>query len=198
MVLGRPRAFDKDTALDRALTVFWEKGYEGTSISDLTAAMGVNPPSLYAAFGNKQALFKLALDRYEARRDEILAEAFAAPTAREAMARLLLGTADRLSDKTAPRGCLMVHGALCGGEDCENVKRDLAARRADRRSHDPRAFAARQEARRPAGERRSASPGKFRQLGHQRHGREGRQWREPQGSARHRRHGALRLARIAE
>ncbi len=130
MVLGRPRAFDKDTALDRALTVFWEKGYEGTSISDLTSAMGVNPPSLYAAFGNKQALFKLALDRYEARRDEILAEAFAAPTAREAMARLLLGTADRLSDKTAPRGCLMVHGALCGGEDCENVKRDLAERRA--------------------------------------------------------------------
>jgi AcrR family transcriptional regulator len=130
VVLGRPRAFDKDTALDRALTVFWEKGYEGTSISDLTSAMGVNPPSLYAAFGNKQALFKLALDRYEARRDEILAEAFAAQTAREAMARLLLGTADRLSDKTAPRGCLMVHGALCGGEDCENVKRDLAARRA--------------------------------------------------------------------
>jgi AcrR family transcriptional regulator len=130
VVLGRPRAFDKDKALDQALTVFWEKGYEGTSIADLTSAMGVNPPSLYAAFGNKQSLFKLALDRYEARRDQILAEAFAAPTAREAMARLLLGTADRLCDKTAPRGCLMVHGALCGGEDCENVKRDLAARRA--------------------------------------------------------------------
>lgn len=130
MALGRPRAFDKDQALDRALTVFWERGYEGTSISDLTSAMGINPPSLYAAFGNKESLFKRALDRYEALRDGIWQEAFAAPNAREAMTRLLLGTADRLSDKGAPRGCLMVQGALCGSDECETVKRDVAARRA--------------------------------------------------------------------
>jgi len=130
VAMGRPRAFDRDQALDQALHVFWQNGYEGTSIADLTEAMGINPPSLYAAFGNKETLFREALDRYEARRDEIMAEAFAAPTAREAMTRLLEGTADRLSDKGKPRGCLMVQGALCGGEECETVKRDLASRRA--------------------------------------------------------------------
>jgi AcrR family transcriptional regulator len=130
VALGRPRAFDADEALDKALIVFWKNGYEGTSIADLTEAMRINPPSLYAAFGNKEALFRRALDRYEARRDEILNEAFAAPTAREAMARLLEGSADRLSDKTSPQGCLLVHAALCGGEECDAVRRDLAARRA--------------------------------------------------------------------
>ena len=69
MAMGRPRAFDMDKALDQALHVFWAKGYEGTSIADLTEAMGINPPSLYAAFGNKEALFRQAMDRYEARRD---------------------------------------------------------------------------------------------------------------------------------
>ena len=130
MAMGRPRAFDRDKALDQALHVFWANGYEGTSIADLTEAMGINPPSLYAAFGNKEKLFREALDRYEGLRDRIMEEAFAAPTAREAMTRLLQGTADRLSDKDKPRGCLMVQGALSCSEECEAVKRDLAARRA--------------------------------------------------------------------
>jgi len=128
--MGRPRAFDLDQALDQALHVFWEKGYAGTSITDLTKAMGINPPSLYAAFGNKEKLFKKALDRYEGLRDQILEEAFEAPTARESMTRLLEGTAERLSEKRNPRGCLMVQGALSGGEECEAVKRDLSSRRA--------------------------------------------------------------------
>jgi AcrR family transcriptional regulator len=130
VAMGRPRAFDRDKALDQALHLFWEKGYEGTSIADLTGAMGINPPSLYAAFGNKEALFRAALDRYENFRDQIMEEAFAAPTAREAMTRLLEGTADRLSDKDKPKGCLMVQGALSGSEECASVKHDLAARRA--------------------------------------------------------------------
>jgi AcrR family transcriptional regulator len=130
VAMGRPRVFDMDKALDQALHVFWEKGYEGTSVADLTEAMGINPPSLYAAFGNKEALFTKALDRYEAIRDQIMEEAFATPTAREAMTRLLEGTAERLSDKRNPRGCLMVQGALSGGEECEAIKRDLSSRRA--------------------------------------------------------------------
>ena len=130
MIMGRPRAFDMDQALDQALHVFWEKGYEGTSITDLTEAMGINPPSLYAAFGNKETLFKKALNRYEARRDEIFEEAFAAPTAREAIERLLESVAERLSGKDGPSGCLMVQAALCGSEECDSVRKDLAARRA--------------------------------------------------------------------
>ena len=130
MAMGRPRAFDMDQALDQALRVFWEKGYDGASVPDLTEAIGINPPSLYAAFGNKEALFKKALDRYEAKRDQIMEEAFAAPTAREAVTRLLEGTAERLSDKCNPKGCLMVQGALSGGEECEAVKRELSSRRA--------------------------------------------------------------------
>ena len=130
MIMGRPRAFNMDQALDQALHVFWKKGYEGTSIIDLTEAIGINPPSLYAAFGNKETLFKKALDRYETRRDEIFEAAFAAPTAYKAIQLLLEGTAERLSGRDGPSGCLMVQAALCGGEECDSVRKDLAARRA--------------------------------------------------------------------
>ena len=76
---GRPRAFYMDKALDAALDLFWRKGYEGATIGDLTEAMGINPPSLYAAFGGKEALFLRALDRYEAMHDVSLQEALALP-----------------------------------------------------------------------------------------------------------------------
>jgi AcrR family transcriptional regulator len=89
--------------------VFWGKGYEGTSVADLTEAMGINPPSLYAAFGNKEALFKKALDRYEAVRDQIMEEAFAAPTAREAMTRLLEWHGRALKQQAQPER--LPHGA---------------------------------------------------------------------------------------
>lgn len=127
MAIGRPRAFDIDQALDRALEVFWRKGYEGATLGDLTAAMGINPPSLYAAFGNKEGLFRKALGRYEAKHETFWKEALAAPTAREAIERLLKGTAASLGDKRNPPGCLIVQGALCGGEECDTVKKELAA-----------------------------------------------------------------------
>ena len=103
VAIGRPRAFDMDQALNRALDVFWRKGYEGASICDLTAAMGINPPSLYAAFGNKEGLFRQALDRYAATHDVFLQEALALPKVKDCIAALLRRTAEALTDKAAPR-----------------------------------------------------------------------------------------------
>lgn len=129
MAVGRPRAFDVDQALDRALEVFWRKGYEGATLCDLTAAMGINPPSLYAAFGNKEGLFRKALDRYWTVRTAFWEEALAAPTARDAAAVLLRGTAKFLSDPCHPKGCLAVHGALASGEDTDCIRQELEKRR---------------------------------------------------------------------
>lgn len=129
--VGRPRGFCADTALDRALDVFWRKGYEGATLPDLTEAMGINRPSLYAAFGNKEALFRRALDRYAERMGGRLREALNVPTARAAAERLLLAVADGCeADPNRPRGCLLVHGALACSGDAESVRQELIARRA--------------------------------------------------------------------
>jgi AcrR family transcriptional regulator len=127
---GRPREFDLDTALGRALEVFWRKGYEGTSLSDLTRAMGINRPSLYAAFGNKEALFRKVLERYVEGPAGYVREALEEPTARAVAERLLGGSVDRLTDPRGPWGCLIVQGALACGETAEPVRRELAAHRA--------------------------------------------------------------------
>jgi AcrR family transcriptional regulator len=127
---GRPREFDVDKALDRALWVFWRKGYEGASLPDLTKAMGINRPSLYAAFGSKEGLFRKALDRYADGPAAYVREALNAPTARAVAERLLGGAIDLATDRRNPRGCLMVHGALACGEAVESVRRELVARRA--------------------------------------------------------------------
>jgi AcrR family transcriptional regulator len=129
MPVGRPRAFDIDKALDRALKVFWRKGYEGASLPDLTKAMGINRPSLYAAFGNKEELFRKALDRYAEGPAGYVEKALAEPTARAVAERLLAGTVDLLTDPRNPRGCLMVQGALACGTAAESVRRELIARR---------------------------------------------------------------------
>src|SRR5689334_15783229 len=82
MRTGRPRAFCTDEAIAKAMPIFWRKGYEGTSIADLTEAIGINPPSLYAAFGSKEGLFRAVLDRYEQERKDDLDKILSAPTAR--------------------------------------------------------------------------------------------------------------------
>lgn len=130
MPAGRPRTFDLQQALDRALRVFWRKGYEGASLPDLTAAMGINRPSLYAAFGNKEALFRQAVDRYLAGPACHVREALAAPTARAATEQLLARSIELVTDRRNPRGCFLVQGALAGGDTASGPRRELNRRRA--------------------------------------------------------------------
>jgi AcrR family transcriptional regulator len=128
--LGRPRAFDADRALEAALRVFWRMGYEGASLPQLTKAMGINRPSMYAAFGNKEELFRKVVDRYSSGACRHIQEALGEPTARAAADALLRGTAEQLSDSKHPAGCLLVQGALACGADASCVRKELAARRA--------------------------------------------------------------------
>jgi AcrR family transcriptional regulator len=124
---GRPRAFDADAALDRAVNVFWEKGYAGASLPDLTKAMGINRPSLYAAYGNKAELFHKALDRYRQGPLAAMRAALDAPTARAAVERLLFAAVDLQTNPRTPRGCLMVQGALTCGDSGECARKELLA-----------------------------------------------------------------------
>src|ERR1700750_2551236 len=119
MPSGRTRQFDADKALDCALEVFWARGYEGASLPELTKAMGINRPSMYAAFGNKEALFRRALDRYAQGPGRYVTDALNAPTAREAIERLFFGVIDLVTHPRHPRGCLMVQGALTCGAAAE-------------------------------------------------------------------------------
>ncbi len=130
MGMGRPRTFDCDIALDQAMEVFWRHGYEGATIAQLTDAMGINPPSLYAAFGSKEGLLKAALDRYTARRAEWMEEVLGAPTAREVAERMLMGVADKQTDPANPPGCLLVQGGIACGSGSASVPFELATRRA--------------------------------------------------------------------
>ncbi|KGT76410.1 TetR family transcriptional regulator [Bradyrhizobium japonicum] len=130
MGMGRPREFDAETALDQAMEVFWRHGYEGATIAQLTEAMGINPPSLYACFGNKEGLLKAALDRYTKLRGVWMDEVVAAPTARDVAERMLMGIADKQTDPANPPGCLLVQGGIACGTGSENVPFELAARRA--------------------------------------------------------------------
>src|SRR5580698_2281816 len=123
--MGRPRAFDIDRALNRALVVFWRKGYEGASLSDLTKAVGVNRPSLYAAFGDKEALFRKVLDRYLKGPAAYTQEALREPTARAVVERLFLGAVDLNTARRNPGGCLMVQGALACGEAADSIRQEL-------------------------------------------------------------------------
>jgi AcrR family transcriptional regulator len=125
---GRPRTFDRADALRRAMEAFWEHGYEATSISDLTAAMGINSPSLYAAFGSKEELFRESVAYYN---DTLGATAAAElrerPTAREAIAAVLRHHAAVFCDPDNPRGCMIVLAANACGDQSRSVHEYLAA-----------------------------------------------------------------------
>jgi len=125
---GRPRQFDADDALARAMRLFWRQGYEGTSLADLTHELGISRPSLYAAFGDKESLFLRALDLYEARAGYRQA-ALTAPTARAYARALLEGAADLHGDKRNPPGCLGVQGALACAPASDAIRAELARRR---------------------------------------------------------------------
>src|SRR5256714_15450414 len=128
--LGRPRAFDPDVALERAMHVFWAKGYEGAALSDLTRVMRINRPSLYAAFGNKEELFRKVLDLYMNGPLAYFGKALAAPKARDVIEQIFFGAAKMAGDPRIPAGCLMVQGALAVGDGAASVREEAAGRRA--------------------------------------------------------------------
>ncbi|HTE59341.1 MAG TPA: TetR/AcrR family transcriptional regulator [Solirubrobacteraceae bacterium] len=122
---GRPRSFDREVALRQAVQLFWEQGYEGTSIADLTGAMGIAAPSLYAAFGSKEALFSEAIRFYceDSPTERALARE---PTARAAVAAMLYDNADDYVDPATPRGCMLVLGAPVGTPAHSGIRERLA------------------------------------------------------------------------
>ncbi|MBV6702787.1 TetR/AcrR family transcriptional regulator [Kitasatospora aureofaciens] len=110
---GRPRSFDREAALEQALRLFWQHGYEATSVADLTAAMGIRPPSLYAAFGDKRTLFAEVVARYRESHGAYTTRAYAEePTARAGVARMLREAAAELADPEHPWGCLMISSTV--------------------------------------------------------------------------------------
>ena len=123
---GRPRQFDRDAALDKAMRLFWERGYEGTSVEDLAGALGIGKPSLYAAFGPKEQLFHEALDLYESLYGGALDDA---PTARGAIGGLLRRNAEYYADPNVPSGCMIVLAATVGAPQNAEVRENLLQRR---------------------------------------------------------------------
>jgi len=123
--MGRHREFDVEKALDAVLDVFWRKGYEGASYTDLTEAAGVERPALYSAFGNKEALFRRALDRYYERHLNFIPEAMQRPTSREVAAHLLYSSAALHTRYPDTAGCLGINGSMAGSDDAEPVRRAL-------------------------------------------------------------------------
>ncbi len=128
---GRPRSFDRQAALERAMEVFWERGYQAASMTDLTEAMGINSPSLYAAFGSKEALYREAVEHFaETESDDILAPLRNAPTAREAIEGYLVASARTFTRPGRPPGCMVVLSAVNAvgvGEETGRILREMRA-----------------------------------------------------------------------
>ncbi|ANS62412.1 transcriptional regulator [Streptomyces lincolnensis] len=132
--IGRPRGFDADEALERAMLVFWEQGYEGASLTDLTRAMGITRKSMYAAFGNKEELFRKALERYTEGPAAYADGALAKPSAREVATAFLAGSVDTTTRPGCPAGCLGVQGSLAAGDSGRAAQDALVAWRDDGRA----------------------------------------------------------------
>jgi AcrR family transcriptional regulator len=126
---GRPLAFNQEEVLDKALKVFWARGYEGASMAELTEVLGINKPSIYAAFGNKEELFRKALARYTSGPAAFVKEAMKEPTARLVVEKFLLLAVDFFSDRTTPNGCMIVQAALTGGQGSSAIQQELIAYR---------------------------------------------------------------------
>jgi AcrR family transcriptional regulator len=130
---GRPRSFDREAALNQAMEVFWRKGYEATSISDLTEAMDISPPSLYAAFGDKERLFLESVERYQQARGDSCPYCNE-PTARGAIEKLLTYMAEELTSVEHPRGCMMMMAAATAGSASRELQAALAKNRVESRA----------------------------------------------------------------
>lgn len=128
--IGRPRAFDRDTALLAAMRTFWTQGYEGTSVQDLATAMGVNKPSLYATFGCKEEIFREAVELYDRVEGKATSQSLKkAGTAREAVESMLRSNARAYVVEEGPRGCMIVLSSLLGAPENESVRAFLADNR---------------------------------------------------------------------
>lgn len=130
MAMGRPRGFNAEAMLDTVVNVFWQHGYEGTSMATLMAATGLNKPSLYAAFGSKEELFRCALERYWQRQGEFTGKLLDEPNARTGVERMLLALVDIQTQPGLPHGCLAVHGGLVGSAASAAIRDELRARQA--------------------------------------------------------------------
>ncbi|ANZ43353.1 TetR family transcriptional regulator [Lentzea guizhouensis] len=133
--VGRPREFDLDEALEKAMVLFWERGYDGASLTDLTERMGISRKSMYAAFGNKEELFRKALQRYSDGTVTYIVEALQATTAREAAELFLTGSVCANTRPGSPAGCLGVQGALAAGETGQIARDILVDWRAQGQAH---------------------------------------------------------------
>ncbi|MFB7598096.1 TetR/AcrR family transcriptional regulator [Streptomyces sp. NPDC056160] len=125
--IGRPRGFDADEALEQAMRVFWEKGYEGAGLTDLTGAMGITRTSMYAAFGNKEDLFRKALERYTEGPASYAARALEEPTARQVATAFLDGSVRATTRPDCPAGCLGVQASLAAGDTAGHARDALIA-----------------------------------------------------------------------
>ena len=132
---GRPLSFDRDAALHQAMLLFWRHGYEGTSLNALTTALGVTPPSIYAAFGDKKRLFQEVVRLYSAEGTVSERIIDGAATARAAAEELLFTAARGFTGVDTPPGCLMASAAITGSAESSDVQAELAATRRDIEAH---------------------------------------------------------------